>query len=111
MNGTNVSKEILERLADELPDLTPEARKAATYVLENPRDVGVSTVREMAEAAKVKPNTLVRMARQVGFEGYEDFRIPFREAIRSGSADFRGSNDVDDATTRTNVELSKGSQR
>lgn len=89
MNGTNVSKEILERLADELPDLTPEARKAATYVLENPRDVGVSTVREMAEAAKVKPNTLVRMARQVGFEGYEDFRIPFREAIRSGSADFR----------------------
>ena len=71
-----------------MPDLTPEARKAATYVLENPRDVGVSTVREIAEAAKVKPNTVVRMARQVGFEGYEDFRAPFREAIRRGAADF-----------------------
>jgi DNA-binding MurR/RpiR family transcriptional regulator len=46
--------------------------------------VGVSTVREIAEAAKVKPNTFVRMARQVGFEGYEDFRAPFREAIRRG---------------------------
>ena len=88
MNGTNVSNAILERLADELPDLTPEARKAATYVLENPRDVGVSTVREIAEAAKVKPNTVVRMARQVGFEGYEDFRAPFREASRRGAADF-----------------------
>ena len=65
----------------ELPDLTPEARKAATYVLENPRDVGVSTVREIAQAANVKPNTVVRMARQVGFEGYEDFRAPFRDAI------------------------------
>ena len=88
MNGTNVSNTILERLAGELSDLTPEARKAATYVLENPRDVGVSTVREIAQAAKVKPNTLVRMARQVGFEGYEDFRAPFREAIRQGAADF-----------------------
>jgi len=88
MNGTNVSNTVLERLAEELSDLTPEARKAATYVLENPRDVGVSTVREIAEAAKVKPNTFVRMARQVGFEGYDDFRVPFREAIRSGAADF-----------------------
>jgi len=88
MNGTNVSIAILERLAQELPDLTPEARKAATYVLENPRDVGVSTVREIAQAANVKPNTVVRMARQVGFEGYEDFRAPFRDAIRRGAADF-----------------------
>ncbi|MGR3491806.1 MAG: MurR/RpiR family transcriptional regulator [Shimia sp.] len=88
MNGTNVSHSILQRLAGELSDLTPEARKAATYVLENPRDVGVSTVREIAQAANVKPNTVVRMARQVGFEGYEDFRAPFREAIRKGAADF-----------------------
>jgi len=57
-------------------------------VLENPRDVGVSTVREIAQAANVKPNTVVRMARQVGFEGYEDFRAPFRDAIRHGTADF-----------------------
>lgn len=88
MNETNVSKSVLERLAIELPDLTPEARKAAIYVLENPRDIGVSTVREIAEAANVKPNTVVRMARQVGFEGYEDFREPFREAIRLGAVDF-----------------------
>ena len=88
MNGTNVSSKILERLAAELAELTPEARKAATYVLENPRDVGVSTVREIAEAANVKPNTVVRMARQVGFEGYDDFRVPFRDAIRRGAADF-----------------------
>jgi len=88
MKQTNVSSSVLSRLSDELSELTPEVRKAATYVLENPRDVGVSTVREIAEAANVKPNTVVRMARQVGFEGYDDFREPFREAIRSGSVDF-----------------------
>ncbi|SHL80591.1 transcriptional regulator, RpiR family [Roseovarius marisflavi] len=88
MNGTNVSNQVLERLTEEWDALTPEAQKAARYVLENPNDVGVSTVREIAEAANVKPNTFVRMARQVGFEGYEDFRAPFREAIRKGSVSF-----------------------
>ncbi|MBV7396730.1 MurR/RpiR family transcriptional regulator [Mameliella sediminis] len=88
MIGTNVSSTILDRLRAEWDALTPEAQKAARYVLEHPQDVGVSTVREIAEAAKVKPNTFVRMARQVGFEGYEDFRAPFREAIRNGTASF-----------------------
>ncbi len=88
MNDTNVSSIVLDRLSQEWDALTPEAQKAARYVLENPADVGVSTVREIAEAAKVKPNTFVRMARQVGFEGYEDFRAPFREAIRRGTVSF-----------------------
>lgn len=88
MNGTNVSSRVLDRLTEEWDALTPEAQKAARYVLENPNDVGVSTVREIAEAANVKPNTFVRMARQVGFEGYEDFRAPFREAIRKGPVSF-----------------------
>lgn len=84
MNGTNVSSRVLERLTEEWDTLTPEARKAARYVLENPNNVGVSTVREIAEAANVKPNTVVRMARQVGFEGDEDFRV----AIRKGAVSF-----------------------
>jgi DNA-binding MurR/RpiR family transcriptional regulator len=88
MNGTNVSYDVLDRLTDEWEALTPEAQKAARYVLENPADVGVSTVREIAEAANVKPNTFVRMARQVGFDGYEDFRAPLRHAIRQGTASF-----------------------
>lgn len=81
-----MSSQVLNRLSDELDELTPQVQKIARYVLENPRDVGVSTVREIASAADVKPNTVVRLARQVGFEGYDDFREPFREAIRRGQA-------------------------
>lgn len=88
MIGTDVSTAVLGRLSAELGILTPEARKAAQYVLKNPREVGVSTVREIAQAANVKPNTVVRMARQIGFDGYEDFREPFREAIRNGEVSF-----------------------
>lgn len=80
--------DVLGRLTDGLPALTPELRKAAAYVLENPNDVGVSSIREIADAAKVKPNTLVRMAREVGYEGYEEFRRPFRDEIRQGRDSF-----------------------
>jgi len=90
MNGTDVSHDALERLSAGWDALTPEAQKAARYVLENPADVGVSTVREIAEAARVKPNTVVRMTRQAGFEGYEDFRAPFRDAIRRGPPPMAG---------------------
>ena len=83
MNDTSVpileidsTDAVLARLTAEWDELTPEAQKAARYVLDNPQDVGVSTVREIAEAANVKPNTVVRMARQAGFEGYEDFALP-----------------------------------
>ena len=78
----------MKALASGLEDLTPEIRKAAAYVLENPNDVGVSSIREIAGAARVKPNTFVRMARSVGFDGYDDFREPFRVEIRRGGANF-----------------------
>ena len=89
MNGMNVSlpaqpEAALDRLAAAHPDLPPQLKKAATWVLENPASISVSSVREIAEAAQVKPNTLVRMARAIGFEGFEDFREPFRAEVRAG---------------------------
>ena len=95
MNSTTVPKTplpesstVLLALSAGLNQLTPEVRKAASYVLDNPNDVSVSSIREIALAAEVKPNTLVRMARSVGFDGYEDFRAPFREEIRRGVVSF-----------------------
>ena len=79
---------VLRILADELDALTPQLRKAAVYLLENPQEIGVSSVREVAEAAGVTANTVVRMARSIGFSGYEDFREPFRKEIRSGALSF-----------------------
>ncbi len=57
-------------------------------MLDNPNEVGISSIREVADAARVKPNTLVRLARSTGFDDYDDFRAPFREEIRQGGASF-----------------------
>ncbi len=95
MNNMNVPQasvsgpqELLRDLAGELDGLTPEMRKAAAYVLENPNDVSISSIREISDAANVKPNTFVRLARSVGFDGYEEFREPFRDEIRNGGVSF-----------------------
>ena len=80
--------DILNRLATEMDDLSPQAQKAATYVLENPAEVSVATVRELAEAAEVTPNTIIRMAQAFGFDGYDEFRSPFRDAARLGNVSF-----------------------
>ncbi len=79
---------VLGQLSAQLSRMTPEVRKAAGYVLENPNDVGVSSIREIARAADVKPNTFVRLARSAGFDGYDDFRAPFREQLRRAQTPF-----------------------
>ena len=96
MNVTNIPENVpgtphqavVSRLQEALPVMSPQLRKAARYVLDNPNEVGVSSIREIADAAEVTANSLVRMARAAGFEGYEDLRRPFREALRSGRETF-----------------------
>lgn len=83
-NANRQSLQVLTALADVIESLTPEVRKAAAYVLEHPNDISVSSIREIAQSADVKPNTLVRMAQTLGFDGYENFREPFREEVRRG---------------------------
>lgn len=79
---------VLDDLTRRLATFTPELQKAAAHVLQNSNTISVTSIRNMAQGAEVKPNTLVRMARALGFDGYEDFRKPFREQVMRGREDF-----------------------
>jgi DNA-binding MurR/RpiR family transcriptional regulator len=87
MSQTSVP-DLLERLGSEMEELSPQLRKAAAFVLDHPDDVGLASVRELADAAGVKPNSLVRMARAVGYQGFDDFRAPFRSELRERANPF-----------------------
>ncbi|SHM81139.1 transcriptional regulator, RpiR family, partial [Roseovarius litoreus] len=65
-------------------DLTPELEKLAVFILENPNEIGVCSIRQLAAKADVKPNTLVRLSRAIGVDSYESFREVFRDEIRQG---------------------------
>lgn len=73
---------LLTRLARERPELTPQVRKAAGYVLENPGTVGTLSMRKLALQADVPPPTLPRLAKALGYETYEAFRDIFRAHLQ-----------------------------
>jgi DNA-binding MurR/RpiR family transcriptional regulator len=79
---------ILYALSANLELLSPQVRRAAFYVLENPGEIAVTSMRSVADAAGVKPNTLVRMARAAGFPSYDEFREPFRQHASAGTVSF-----------------------
>lgn len=62
--------------------LTPELKKAAKFILENPEDVGLNSMRTVAKGAGVKPATVSRLSKRLGFDEYERFREPFRQRLR-----------------------------
>ncbi len=76
--------ELLERLQSLRANLAPKLRKTAEFMLDNPNEVGVNSIRQLAARADVKPNTLVRLSRAVGMDSYESFREVFRSEIRQG---------------------------
>ncbi len=89
MTRTDVpTGDVLDRLVAAMAGMSPQLRKAAAFVLDHPDEVVFASVRELAEAAEVKPNTLVRLARAIGYDGYDELREPFRLALRERANPF-----------------------
>lgn len=80
----------LEVLQKILPDLSPQLRRAAAFVLSHPEKVALGTVRTIAAEADVHPNALIQLARQAGFDGYRSFREVFALHLKDGASQFRG---------------------
>ncbi|MEL7185169.1 MAG: MurR/RpiR family transcriptional regulator [Pseudomonadota bacterium] len=75
-------------LVDSYPRLTPELQKAARFMVENPEEVGLNSMRTVAREAGVKPATISRLTKTLGFGDYETLREPFRERLRTPAPEF-----------------------
>jgi DNA-binding MurR/RpiR family transcriptional regulator len=74
---------VIAALTAVFPDLPPALQAAARYIIDNPREVGVKSMRTLATRASVHPNAFVRLARQIGFDGYDEMRERFRDFLIS----------------------------
>lgn len=70
---------VLARLREMFESLSPQLQLAARFLSDNPREIGVRSMRALAGRAEVHPNTLVRLAQAIGFEGYDELRERFRD--------------------------------
>lgn len=82
------SEKILADLQQVYPNLSPQLRRAAHYLIERPDEIAFTSMRQLAERADVQPATMVRLAQAIGFDGYETMREPFRDALREQPTGF-----------------------
>ena len=64
--------------------LSGQKRRIADYVLHNLPSAFALSVQELAVAAEVSQATVVRFARDVGFEGYQELRAALTEEAKAG---------------------------
>ncbi|WP_048649316.1 MurR/RpiR family transcriptional regulator [Nitratireductor soli] len=71
-------------------DLPGQLGTAARYVLDNPGDVALLSMREQARRAGVQPWTMTRLAKRLGLDGYEELRQLHGEALKEQALGFSG---------------------
>ena len=64
-------------------DLSPQFQTGAAFLLDHPDEVAVSSMRKVAERAQVQPASLVRLAQQLGFPGWNELRELFVARVRT----------------------------
>jgi DNA-binding MurR/RpiR family transcriptional regulator len=78
---------IIELIEERFASLSPRLRGAARFVLDNPEEIALHSMRTAAGKANIHPSSMQRLAKELGFDGYEAFRDRFRERVMSGATD------------------------
>ncbi|GHA58383.1 RpiR family transcriptional regulator [Amylibacter ulvae] len=94
--GTAQQNKVLGMIREQYSDLPPTLQLAAKYVIDHPADFGIDPIRSTAEKIGVSTYSLVRLARELGYPGFEEFRDPFRRALRASSKPIINSNWLDE---------------
>jgi DNA-binding MurR/RpiR family transcriptional regulator len=70
--------------------LPAQIKAAARWIIDNPADVALLSMREQARRSGMAPATLTRLAQRFGMKGYDDVRRLFAEALRERPETFHG---------------------
>lgn len=74
---------IVDQLTMRLPSLSPKMAVAALYAIENPDVIAFQSMRTVALQCGVASPTMLRLARLMNFQSYEDFKAAFQGLVTS----------------------------
>lgn len=77
-----MEKDILQRIAEECGGYSKRQKAIAKYICENSEIVAFMTAQMLSEAAGVSESSVVRFARQLGFDGYIELRRALQQLIK-----------------------------
>lgn len=81
---------LADQIVQAFDTLSEQLQAAARYVLNQPREVALLSMREQARQAGVQPATMTRLAKHLGLTGYEDIRQAYADAMRGDVTGFAG---------------------
>lgn len=87
--------DVLVRLKDNKTEMNPAEKNVADYILNDPSRASSMSIHELASRSFVSTSAVIRMCRDIGYEGYRDFRRALTMEIAVDQND-QLSNDVDD---------------
>ena len=73
--------DLVERLKGRRNSLSPRLQDVAQFVLNNPEDVAILTIVEIARAAKVPPSAITRFTQELGLERFSELQAIFRSRL------------------------------
>lgn len=79
MMPTNATGTVAVRLRGHYEDLQPALQRIAAVVLGDPAAASAMTIGDLARAAHCSEATVVRLAHELGYSGYRDFRFRLAE--------------------------------
>jgi DNA-binding MurR/RpiR family transcriptional regulator len=62
--------------------LPRQLRQVAIHLSQNPSEIALGTVAEIAQSAGVQPSALVRFAKNLGFPGFSDLQEVFKDYVK-----------------------------
>lgn len=68
--------------------LSPQLRRAARFIADNPEEIATRSLRHVAEIAKLPPPTFSRLARAIGYESYEALKERCRASLIGRRGDY-----------------------
>ncbi|MER8716260.1 MurR/RpiR family transcriptional regulator [Mesorhizobium sp. M1295] len=89
-----------ERLIEDIDAMSKQFQLAARYIIDQPHDVALLSMRDQARLAGVLPATMTRVAKHLGLTGYDELRQIYAEAVRSGDFGFAGKADAQAAAQK-----------
>ncbi|MBI0331486.1 MurR/RpiR family transcriptional regulator [Burkholderia plantarii] len=78
--------ELASLIRTQFSELSPQFQVGAAFLLDHPDEVAVSSMRKLAQRAQVQPASLVRLAQQFGFPGWNELRALFVARVRARPA-------------------------
>lgn len=75
-------------IVDHYQDLRGQLKRIAEYTIENPNEIALKTVSAVADEIGVQPSSMVRFAKNFGYDGFSDLQQIFRSRLMAASPSY-----------------------